>query len=111
MDPETFQAILETLNGPVVFADNGHIIHYLNRAARIRYYERRGYADLIGKSLLDCHNPASRDSIRAIHARFLAGEEEIPLPVNKAGEHITVIAVRGRDGRLLGYYERFENPA
>jgi PAS domain S-box-containing protein len=107
MDPRTYEAILDSMSSPIVFVDNNHIIRYLNKAARIRYYEKRGYSDLIGRSLLDCHNPASQEAIRRLHERLLAGEDEIPLEAIR-DQKITVVGVRAADGRLLGYHERFE---
>ncbi len=63
MDTQAYEAILDSINSPIVFVDNTHTIRYLNEAARIRYYEERGYANLIGKSLFDCHHPASQQAI------------------------------------------------
>ena len=111
MDLRTYEAILDSIDSPIVFADNDHIIRYLNKAAKVRYYEKRGYSDLIGKSLFDCHNPGSKEYIKRIHDRLLAGETAIFLNVNKDQERITVVGVRGATGKLLGYYERFEKGA
>lgn len=108
MDSETYTAILDSIDSPIVFVDNDHIIRHLNKAAKVRYYEKRGYSDLIGKSLFDCHNPASKESIKRIHDRLLTGEPAIFLKVNKDQERITVVGVRSATGQLLGYYERFE---
>ena len=101
-------AILDTLSSPTVFVDNDHIIRYLNRAARSRY-AKRGFPDLVGKSLFDCHSPASVKAIRQIHARLMVGEDEVFLKVDKDGLKLTVVGVRDSDGNLIGYYERFEN--
>lgn len=108
MNPETYMAILDTVRSPIVFVDNDHVIRFLNKAARQRYYERRGYSDLIGKSLFDCHSSTSREQIIALHRRLIDGEDEIFLKVNKDQERVTVVGVRGPEGQLLGYYERFE---
>jgi PAS domain S-box-containing protein len=107
MDLKTYEAILDSVDSPIVFVDNDHIIRYLNKAAKIRY-EKRGYSDLMGKSLFDCHSPASAESIKRIHERLLTGETAIFLKVNKDQERITVVGVRSAAGQLLGYYERFE---
>ena len=77
MDPKTYEAILDSINSSIVFVDNNHIIRYLNKVARIRYYEKRGYSGLIGKSLFDCHDPALQEAIMCLHERLLAGENEI----------------------------------
>ncbi|MCX5817136.1 MAG: PAS domain-containing protein [Proteobacteria bacterium] len=109
MNIEIYQAILDSIKHPIVFVDNDHIVRYLNRAAKVRYYEKRGYSELIGKSIFDCHNPASVNQIRQIHKRLQEGEDEIFLKINKDQEKVIVVGVRDCDGRLLGYYERFEN--
>ena len=105
---EIYLAILDTINHPIVFVDTDHVIRYLNKPAMNRYYEMRGYSDLIGKSLFDCHNEDSRKHIIALYERLQAGENEIFLKIGKLNEKITVIAVRETDGTLVGYYERFE---
>ena len=103
-----YEALLDTVNSPIVFVDNDHVIRYLNKTARIRYYERRGYSDLIGKSLFECHNAASEKLVKQIHGRLLDGENEVFLKVSDDNEKISVVAVRDGDGKLIGYYERFE---
>lgn len=108
MDLSTYEAILDSIGSPIVFVDNDHVVRYLNKAAKVRYYEKRGYSDLISKSLFDCHNPASKEHIKRIHGRLLAGESEIFMKVNRDQERITVVGVRNAEGQLLGYYEKFE---
>jgi PAS domain S-box-containing protein len=107
MDFKAYEAILDSIDSPIVFVDNDHIIRYLNKAAKVRY-EKRGYSDLRGKSLFDCHNPASTESIKQIHERLLTGETAVFLKVNKDQERITVVGVRSAAGQLLGYYEWFQ---
>jgi uncharacterized protein (TIGR02444 family) len=109
MSSKTYDAILDSISSPIVFVDNTHTIKYLNKAARIRYYEKRGVSDLIGKSLFNCHSLLSERAIRDIHARLQAGEDEVFLKVDQDRLKITVVGVRDPDGKLIGYYERFEN--
>jgi len=104
----TALAILDTIPHPIVFTDNDHIIRYLNKPAQKRYYELRGYSNLIGKSLFDCHSPVSREKILENYRRLQAGENEIYMGIGKYHEHVTVVAVRDESGKLIGYYERFE---
>jgi PAS domain S-box-containing protein len=104
---DTYTAILDKISHPIVFVDNNHVIQYLNKPAQKRYYEQRGYSDLIGKSLFDCHNSVSRDKILAVHQQLKEGESEICIGVFK-GEKITVVGVRDPEGGLIGYFERFE---
>lgn len=108
MNTEIYEALLDTVNCPIVFVDNDHIIRYLNKTAKIRYYEKRGYSDLIGKSLFECHNPESEKLVKQIHSKLLSGENEVFLKVSDDNEKITVVAVRDVSGKLIGYYERFE---
>jgi PAS domain S-box-containing protein len=108
MDQKIYEAILDSIDSPIVFVDNKHIVRYLNKAAKSRYYEKRGYSNLIGKSLFGLHKPASKEAIKSLHKRLMAGENEIILQENKSKEKITVVGVRTIDGQLIGYYERFE---
>ncbi len=107
MDSEIYEAILNSISTAIVFTGNDHIIRYANRAAGIRY-GKRGYPDLAGKSLFECHSPASQEQIRQLHARLLAGEDELFLKINSDQEKITIVGVRDAGGQLIGYYERFE---
>ncbi len=106
-DDRAMRALLDSIADPIVFADNDHVIRYLNPAAA-RKYEARGYSSLPGKSLMDCHNPESQEQIRRIHAQLKDGLDEVFETVSKEGLRVFVRAVRDDDGKLLGYYERFE---
>ncbi|MFH0783725.1 MAG: PAS domain-containing protein [Pseudomonadota bacterium] len=109
MNQDTYQAILDSVKNPIVFVDNDHIIRYLNRSAKVRYYEKRGYSDLIGKSILDCHNSISANQITEAHDRLQKGENEVYLEPDKNQERVTVVVgVRDVGGILLGYYARSE---
>ena len=103
-DAPFLAAILDSLKDPVLVADTDHTICYMNRAA-IAYF-KEGEA-LIGRSLLDCHNETSQQVILETLALLQAGEEERFIGVDK-GRKVYMRAVRGPDGRLLGYYERYE---
>jgi DUF438 domain-containing protein len=107
MDTKTYEAVLNTIPYPLVFADNDHIIRYLNRPAEKWYYDKRGFSDLIGKSIFDCHKPASEKEIRKLHNRLQQGEDEIFVRIFN-GMRLFIIGVRDNDGNLIGYYERFE---
>lgn len=111
MDIDIFAAILDTIPSPIVFVDTDHTIRYLNKASRSRYYEKRGYPDLLGKSLLDCHQPPSREQIKTLYRQLVEGADELFLKVSADRETITVVGVRDGGGQLIGYYERFEKIA
>lgn len=102
------QAILDSIHHRIVFVDNDHIIRYLNRKAREWFYEKRGYADLIGKSIFACHKPASRERLQELYHRLQQGEEEVFVKITAQKEKASMVAVRDTQGRLLGYFERFE---
>lgn len=108
IDRETLLAIVETVTYPIVFVDTTHTVRFLNKAARRRYYEQRGVPNLLGKSIFDCHQETTRAQIVQLFDRMRAGEDEIYLKVNKYREKVFIVAVRGQDGALIGYYERFE---
>ena len=55
-EKEIMEGILNSYPYPIVFVDGEYVIRYMNRYARYHYYEERGYSDLIGRSLFDCHD-------------------------------------------------------
>ncbi len=97
-------AILDSLKEPILIADAEHVIRYMNRAA-IEHYE--GGASLIGRSLLDCHNERSQQKMKEILVALQAGADERLMSVDEKRRGF-MCAVRDPQGRLLGYYERYE---
>ena len=73
-------------------------------AAAARF--EQGY-DLIGTSLLDCHNAQSNQVIVQVLQELEAGADERFIYTDDLGR-VYMRAVRGADGQLLGYYERYE---
>jgi DUF438 domain-containing protein len=109
MDNEKIMAyILDSFPYPVVFADCGHIIRYMNRAARYFYHQERGYGELLGKSLLDCHNDQSREKINAALEKLKNHGNEVFIGVSVKNQRIYMNPVRDENGVLIGYFERFE---
>ncbi len=107
IDALVMAAILDSLKDPLLFADTDHVTRYMNRAA-VEYYDEG--QELIGRSLLECHNERSQEMMVDILAAMHAGEEERLITDNE--EHrIYMRAVRDQDGRVLGYFERYEPPA
>lgn len=105
MDINQLQAaLLESIKDPILFADCQHMTRYMNKAAA-RHYEE-GY-DLLGKSLLTCHNEESNRQIIIILEKMKNGLEE-ELITDDESRRIYMRAVRAEDGTLLGYYERYE---
>ena len=81
-----------------------HIAQYMNRSA-IAFYE--GGEGLMGRSALDCHNERSQEMMVEVLAALQAGEEE-RLISDDEKRRIYMRAVRDESGKLVGYYERYE---
>jgi len=107
VDSALLTAILDSLKDPLLFADTEHRIRYLNKAATTYYQEGRA---LLGRSLLDCHNEQSQRMIRDILAAMQAEGLEEQLITDNEKHRIYMRAVRDADGRVLGYYARYEPP-
>ena len=108
MDETTLRLILDALPFPIVFVDMSHTIRFMNKRARFHYYEERGYRDLIGKSLFECHKEKSKERIIEIVETLKNHGRESFLAVNANNERIYITPVRDDSGELIGYFERFE---
>lgn len=97
-------AILDSVPARIVYADTEHMVRYMNAVA-LRHYKQG--AGLIGTSLLDCHNEASRELMREGLEQLRAGADEV-LSAEVPGRRTFMRAVRGRGGELLGYWARYE---
>jgi PAS domain-containing protein len=105
IDEAFLASVLDSLKDPVLVADAAsHEIVYMNRAA-ISHYEDG--VDLLGRSLLDCHNEKSNAVILEVIEAFAAGEEERLISEDEK-RRIYMRAVRSTDGDLVGYFERYE---
>lgn len=107
IDATLMAAMLDSLKDSFLFADTRHVIRYMNKAAIAHY---SGGESLLGTSLLDCHNEQSQRTIIQILAVMHDGEDE-RLITDDEKHRIYMRAVRDTDGRILGYYERYEPPA
>lgn len=105
-DAAMLSSILDSLTEPVLVADTEHRVVYMNDAA-VRHYS--GGESLLGTSLLDCHGERSRRMMRDVLEALRAGEEEHCITDNER-HRIFMRAVRDRDGRLIGYFERYAPP-
>ncbi len=108
MDERTLRFILDALPFPIVFVDTTHTIRLMNKRARYHYYEERGYKDLIGKSIFDCHKESSKQRILDIVDKLKNHGREVFLAVTGKNERLYVTPVRDENGELIGYFERFE---
>jgi DUF438 domain-containing protein len=100
--------LLEAIPYPVLFADLTHTIRYMNRRARFEYEEILGRRNLLGSSLLDCHNEESCEKIRAVVKRFESHGGEEFLTVTTRNQRVYMTPVRDETGALVGYFERYE---
>ena len=109
MPPNTIcKAIVDSLPYPLVYVDLDHVIRYLNPMAVYHYQTERGYSDLLGQSLFNCHTEQSKEKILQAVERFKRGGQEIFLTVSVKNHRLYISPVRNSEKELIGYYERFE---
>ncbi|MGN0528341.1 MAG: PAS domain-containing protein [Eubacterium sp.] len=105
-----FKSIIDQDKCAVVICDLAHTIIYINPTAVARY-EKYGGANLLGKSLLDCHNDNSREIIKRTVEWFAAGSDNNIIYTyhnEKENKDVYMVALRDDDGELIGYYEKHE---
>ena len=103
------RGILDSYPYPVVFVDCDYIIRYMNRYAKYHYYQERGYQNLIGKSIFECHDKdSSKDRIRAAFEKMKSDGKEMFVGVNARNLRLYMQPVRNGEGQLIGFFERFE---
>ena len=106
-----FKAVLEADREAVVLCDLDHTIVYMNPSAKERYAKWGGGA-LVGKSLLDCHNPKSRETICRVVDWFRASPAHNLVYTfynPKENKDVYMVALRDDEGALIGYYEKQEH--
>lgn len=105
-----FKSIVDSDIAPIVVCNINHEIVYMNPMA-IQRYAKRGGAELIGKSLLDCHNSDSCKKIMKVIAWFSESPENnriFTFHNFKENKDVYMIALRDDNSRLIGYYEKHE---
>lgn len=105
-----FQSIVEQDECAVVICNLDHKIIYMNPAAASRY-AKSGGAQLVGKSLLNCHNKKSKETIERVLSWFKESREHNRIYTfhnKKENKDVYIIALRDEDGTLIGYYEKHE---
>lgn len=105
-----FKSIIDQDRSAVVICDLQHTIIYMNPAATARY-SKSGGAQLIGKSLLDCHNAKSGEIINQVIAWFEKSKDNNILYTyrnEKENKDVYMVALREDNGALIGYYEKHE---
>ncbi len=103
------KSVVDQDRASVVICNTEHEIVYMNPAA-VSSYAKRGGEKLIGRSLLECHNPESRVKIQQVVDWFAAEESHnIVYTYHNEKQNKDVYMVALRDGgRLIGYYEKHE---
>lgn len=105
-----FKSVIDQDLCAVVICNLEHEIIYMNPAAAARY-DKQGGAELIGKSLLNCHNAKSAEMIHKVLDWFLESEEHNRIYTfrnEKENKDVYMVALRDKDGTLIGYYEKHE---
>jgi PAS domain-containing protein len=108
-EKELYKSVLDQDRCAVVICNLEHEIVYMNQAA-FKNYEKWGGEQLLGKSLLACHNPESRDKIKQVVDWFAASPEHNLVYTfynEKQNKDVYMVALRS-EGKLIGYYEKHE---
>ena len=103
-----FKSIVEQDRCAVVICDLNDTIIYMNPAAKERY---KKHGDIVGKSIMDCHNERSCAIIHDVVAWFKKSKEHnIVFTFHNEKENMDVymVALRDDNKELIGYYEKHE---
>lgn len=104
------KSVLEQDRAAVVICDLSHTIVYMNPVAKKRY-EKWGGAELLGKSLRNCHNEKSNEIIDKVVAWFEKSRDNNMIYTyrnEKENKDVYMVALRDEEGTLIGYYEKHE---
>ncbi len=104
LEKEIYATLLDSLKDQLVFVDANHVIRYMNKTAVAQHKDGE---KLIGQSIFQCHSEESRKKIVEAYDVLCKGAEEI-LISDKKERRIFMRAVRDKDGKIVGYYERYE---
>lgn len=105
-----FKSVLDQDRAPVVLCDLEHTIIYMNKVAIERYAKNGGEA-LLGKSLLNCHTPKTREIINQVLDWFRADKDHniiYEFRNDEENKDVYMVALRDDSGNLIGYYEKHE---
>ena len=73
--------------------------------------DRSALSNELGKSLMNCHNPKSKEIIEKVVAWFEEDKEHNRIHTfynEKQAKDVYMVALRDEDGTLIGYYEKHE---
>lgn len=103
-----FKSLIDQDTNPIVLCDTAHVIRYMNPAA-VETYGKYGGKALLGKSVMDCHKPASREAIQKVLTWFAADKANNrvhTMYVENEKLDVYMVALRDDTGNLIGYYEQ-----
>ena len=99
------RAILDSYPSPIVFVDNDYIIRFLNKTAKERFHQNIDKPELLGKSIFDCHHPASVEKIKQGYSQVKEDGKPFPIGVNHHGEKTYLQGVTDEQGEYIGFFE------
>lgn len=105
-----FYSIIQQDRCAVVICNLEHEIIYMNPAA-VKRYQNSGGAELVGKSLLNCHNKQSSEQIEKVISWFQESTEHNMIYTfynEKENKDVYMVALRDENNTLIGYYEKHE---
>ena len=105
---EVYKSVLEADTSAIVICDLDHKIIYMNPVA-VKRYEKWGGANLLGKSLLNCHNEESRRKINQVVDYFKTSIDHNIVYTfynEKENNDVYMVALRNDAGELIAYYEK-----
>lgn len=107
---QMMRSVIEMERASVVLCDLEHTIVYMNPAAK-KNYQKYGGGELVGKCLLNCHNPHSVEMIEKVVAWFAESPEHNMIHTffnEKQQKDVYMVALRDDTKKLIGYYEKHE---
>lgn len=105
-----FKSVIDSDTAPIVICNTKHEIIYMNPTA-VERYAKKGGAELVGRSLLDCHNAGSNQKIKAVVEWFSKSADNNKIFTfhnPKENKDVYMAALRNDSGDLIGYYEKHE---
>jgi len=106
---QMLKSILNAYPYPIIFIDNDYIIRYMNQYADYYYHKMRGYKNLIGKNMMDCHDyQSSKDKIVEYYNKMKSDGKSRFITVNMENQRMYMQPVKNEKGEWIGFFERFE---
>ena len=101
------KSVIEMDRSTIIICDLNHIVIYMNAAAKKRYEGQ----ELMGKSILNCHNSHSNEMIQKVVDWFQEDESHNMIHTfynPKQNKDLYMVALRDENNKLIGYYEKHE---